>query len=139
MSNNFPQSPPLNEQLLQQMRMGIDIPLDPDMPEPKLPPSCVAGDPGSDNCLGLFYLVDVDVLETWAKNSNLKSGSLVAFVEEPEVTGDFRELPKISYENNCESRVLQFTVMIIEQLKNLIPGFYKLASRQRMVWCRHFI
>ena len=70
-----PQFPPLNEQFLQQRRIGIEIRLDPDTPEPEIPSSLVACDPGSDNSLGLFNRVDVDALETWAKNTNFMSGS----------------------------------------------------------------
>ena len=51
---NSPQSPPLQHQVPTQMRIGIEIHLDPDMPEPELTPSSVAGDDGSDNFLGLF-------------------------------------------------------------------------------------
>ena len=50
-----------------QMMIEIEIPLDPDMPEPELTPSPVAGDDGCDNFLGLFYRVDVEALEEWAK------------------------------------------------------------------------
>ena len=65
--NNSPQSPPLNEQVPQQMRIGIEILLNLDMPEPELSAFPVAGDPRWDNCLGLFYRVDVDALKTRAK------------------------------------------------------------------------
>ena len=58
------------------MRIGIAILLDPGMPEPELFPFPVVGDPGSDNFLGLFYQVDVDALETWAKTTKFMSGSL---------------------------------------------------------------
>ena len=54
-NRNSPQSPPLQDQVPNQMRIGIEIPLDPDIPEPELTPSSVAGDDGSDNFLGLFY------------------------------------------------------------------------------------
>ena len=80
------QSPPLKEQVPQQMRIGIEIPLDPDMTEPELSPSPVAGDPGSDNCLGLFYCVDVEALETCGDDTNFLSGSLGYSVEEPATT-----------------------------------------------------
>ena len=54
-NNSSHQSPPLNEQVSQQMKIGIEIPLDPDMPEPELTLAPVTVDPGSENCLGLFY------------------------------------------------------------------------------------
>ena len=66
-NNNSPQYPPLNGQIQQQVRVAVEIVLDPDMPEPEESHSPVAGDPGSDNCLGLFYRIDVDALETWDK------------------------------------------------------------------------
>ena len=66
-SNTSPQFPPLNEQVPQHTRSGIDIPLDRDMPEPQLSRSPVAGHPCSDNCLGLFNRVDVDAPQTWAQ------------------------------------------------------------------------
>ena len=75
------------------MRIGIEKLLDANMPEPELSPFPVAGDLGSDNCLGLFYRVEVDALETWAKNSNFMSGSFRYSVEQPEVTEDFRDFP----------------------------------------------
>ena len=59
---NSPQLPPLQDQLPNQMSIGIEI-LDPDMPEPGFTPSSVAGDDGSDNFLRLFHRVDVETLE----------------------------------------------------------------------------
>ena len=69
--NNCPQSPPLDKQTPQQMRIGIETSLDPNMPEFELSPSPVAGGPGSDYSLGLYYRVDGNELETWAKNTNI--------------------------------------------------------------------
>ena len=51
-NRNSPQSSPLQDQVPNQM--SIEILLDPDMPEPELTPSTVAGDDGSDDFLGLF-------------------------------------------------------------------------------------
>ena len=134
-SNNSPQSLPLNEQVPQQMRIGIEVTLD---PESELSPSPVTRGPGLDNWLGLFYRVDVDALEIWAKNTNIMSVSFGCSVEEPEVTEDLRKILKIMYRNNWEPRVLRFTDTIIEKLKSLLTGFCKVTSRQRTVWCRHF-
>ena len=53
-NKNSPQSPPLQDQVPNQMRIGIEIPPYTDMPEPELTPSPVAGDDGSDNFWGLF-------------------------------------------------------------------------------------
>ena len=136
-SINSLQSPSLKDHVPEQTRIGIEIYLDPDMPEPKLSLSLVAGDPGSDSCLGLFYRVDLDALETWAKKINFLSGSFGYSVEARETTEDFRDFPKILYGNIWESRVLRFIVMVLEQLKALVTGFYKLSSHQMTVWCRH--
>ena len=137
-SENSPESPPLNEQVPQQMRIGIEISLDPDMPEPQLSRSPLAGDQGSDNCLGLFCWVNVNALKTWAKVTKFMYGSFGYSVEEPEVTEDFREFFKFLYGINRESRVLCSTDRIIEQLEALLYSFSKVTSRQRTVWCRHF-
>ena len=85
-NRNSPQSPPLQDQVLNQMRMEIKIALDPDMPQPKLTPSPVAGDHGSNNFLGFFYRVDVEALEKWANLTSFMMGALGFSVEEPEIT-----------------------------------------------------
>ena len=58
------------------MGIGVEIPLDPDIPEPELTHSPIAGDHGSDNILGLFCLKDVEALEEWAKVTNFIMGVL---------------------------------------------------------------
>ena len=63
------------------MKIGIEIPLDPDMPEPELTPSPVAGDDGSDKFLKLFYRIDVEALEKWAKVTKFMMGGLGLSVE----------------------------------------------------------
>ena len=89
-NRNSPQSPPLQDQVPNQLRIGIEIPLDPDMLEPELIPSPVAGDDGSNKFLGIFYRVDVEALEEWAKVkilwwavliSSLKSHKLLQIFE----------------------------------------------------------
>ena len=75
-NNNSLQSPPANDQVHQLMSFGIEIPFDTDKTEPEQSRSPVTGDRGSDNCVGLFYRDDVDVLETTAKNTIFMSGSL---------------------------------------------------------------
>ena len=70
-NRNSPQPPPRQHRVPNQMRIGIEIPRVPDMPEPELTPSPVAGDDGSDNFLGPFYRVDLEALEDWAKVTNL--------------------------------------------------------------------
>ena len=94
------------------MRIEIENSLDPDMPKPELYPSPVVGNPGSDNCLGLFYRVDVYAVKTWARNTNFLSGSLGYSVEEPEVTEDFREFPRTLSGNIWESRMLRLLQLL---------------------------
>ena len=53
-NRNSPQSPPLQGQVANQMRIGTEIPLDPNMAEPELTFSVVVGDDGSDKFLGFF-------------------------------------------------------------------------------------
>ena len=80
---NSSQSPPLQYQVPNQMRIGIEIPLDPDMPEPELIPSPVAGDDGSDKFLEIF-------LPRWCRGSgrvgqskNFMKSGFGFLVEEP--------------------------------------------------------
>ena len=135
---NSPQSPPLQDQVPNQMRIGIEIPLDPDMPEPELTPSPVAGDDGSDKFLGLFYRVVEEALGEWAKVTNFMMGSLGFSVEEPEITSNLRDFNLIMYGNNCESRVVRYTTMVIEQLKAPLPGFCKMTNYQKTQWAERF-
>ena len=88
-NRNSPQSPPLQDQVPNQMRIAIEIPLDPDMPELELTPSPVAGDDGSDNFLGPFNCVDVKALEEWAKVTNFMMGVLVSQLKSPELPQTF--------------------------------------------------
>ena len=62
-NSNSQQSPPLKDQVLNQMGIGVEIALDPDIPKPEVTPSPVAGDHGSDNFLWLVNRADVEVLE----------------------------------------------------------------------------
>ena len=71
------------------MRIGIEILPNPDMPEPELTPSPVAGDDGFDNFWCLFYRVYLEALEEWANATNFMMGRLEFSVEEPEVTTNF--------------------------------------------------
>ena len=80
-NNNSFQSPRSDEQVPQQMSIGIENLLHPNMPEPQPSPSSVAGDPGSDKRLWEFYWFDVDALETWAEDTRIGFS-----VEEPKVT-----------------------------------------------------
>ena len=135
---NSPQSPPLQDQVPNQMRNGIKIPLDPDMPEPELTPSPVADDDGSDNFSGLFYRVEVEAPEEWAKVANFLVGGLGFSVEEPEITTKLRDFLLIMYENNREERIFRHTAMVTEQLKALITGFCKLTNYKKTQWAERF-
>ena len=137
-NRNSPQSPPLLDQVPNQIRMGIEIPLNPDMPEPELTPSPVAGDDGSENFLGLFYRVDVEALEEWANLTNFLMGGLGFSVEEPEITSNFRNFLLMMYENNWEKRILRYNTMNKEQLKALITGFCKLTNYRKTQWAVRF-
>ena len=85
-----PQSPPLQDQVPNQMKIVIEIPQDPDMPEPEMTPSLVAGNNGSDNFLGLCYRVDVEALEEWVVVTNFLMGGCASSVEKPEIISNFR-------------------------------------------------
>ena len=61
------------------MRIGIEIPLNPDMPEAELTPSPVAGDDESDISLGLFQRVEIEALQKWAKVTKFMMGGFVFF------------------------------------------------------------
>ena len=63
------------------------------MPYPELTLSPVAGDDGSHNFVGLFYRMDVEALEKWAKVTNFMKGGLGSSVEEPKNTTNFWWLP----------------------------------------------
>ena len=73
------------------MRIGIEIPLDPYMPEPELTPSPVAEDHGSNEFMGFFYRVVVEALEEWANVTNIMKGGLGSSVEISEITSNFRD------------------------------------------------
>ena len=110
------------------MRIGIEFRLDPDMPEPELTPSPVAGDHGSDNFLGLFYRVDVKALEEWANVTNFLMGGLGFKVEEPEITSNFRDFLLIMYRKYWEKRIFRCTTRIIGHLEAVMTGFCKLTN-----------
>ena len=96
-NRNPPQSLPLQDQAPNQMRFVIEIPLDPDMPEPELTFPTVSGDDGFDSFLGLFYRVDVKAPEEWANVTYFMVGVFVFSVEQPKVTSSFRDFLLIMY------------------------------------------
>ena len=89
-NRNSQQSPPLQDQVPNQMKIVIEILQDPDMPEPEMIPSPVAGNDGSENLLGLFYRVDVEALEEWAVVTNFLMGGFASSVEKSEIMSNFR-------------------------------------------------
>ena len=128
---NSPQSPPLQDQVPNQMRSGIEIPLVPHIAEPQLTPSTVAGHNGSDNFLGLFYQVAGEALQEWVNVANFMMGGLRFSVEDPKIKSNLRNFLLIIYGNNWEKRILRYTTIIIEQLKALISGFCILTNYQK--------
>ena len=116
-NKNSRQSPPLQDEVLNQMRIGIENPLDPDISEPELSPFLVAGDHRSDNFLKLFHRVEVEVVEEWADVKSCKMGGLGFSVEEPEVTSNFCVFLQLMNGKVCEKPIIRYTTMILEQLK----------------------
>ena len=79
---NSPQSPVLQVQVPNQMRIGIENPVDREMPEPEPTPSAVAGEDVSENFLGFFYRVNLEAPEEWANVTNFTMGGLGFSAEE---------------------------------------------------------
>ena len=92
-NNDSPRSPALNEQRLNNQRLGIEIPLGlPEhMPQQEMTPSSVAPDEDHDNFLGFQYRVDVEPLDEWATVTSFLRGSIGYVVQEPEITDDFKQ------------------------------------------------
>ena len=135
-NNNCPRSPPLNEQVPNNQRLGIGIPLGlPEhMPQEEMTPSPVVPDEDHDHFLGLYYRVDVEALDEWATVTSFMRGSIGYVVQEPEITDNFKQFLIIMYGSNWEKRVLSYETMIIEQLYALITGYSKLTSRLKWAW-----
>ena len=64
-NNDSPRSPPLNEQIPDNPRLGFEISLNlPEhMPQQETTPSAAAPDEDNDNFLGLYYRVDVEAMD----------------------------------------------------------------------------
>ena len=139
-NNDSPQSPPLNEQVPNNQRLEIDIPLGlPDyMPQEEMTPSPVVPDEGHDHFLGLYYSVDVEALDEWATVTSFMRGSIGYVVQEPEITDNFKQFLIIMYGSNWEKRILSYQKTIIEQLYALITGNSKLTSRIKQAWLAQF-
>ena len=90
-NRNSPQFPPQQDQIPQQMRIGIEVPLDFNMPElSELTHSPVAPDENNDNFFGLFYGVDVEVLTNWVDETLLMRSSIGYIMQETDITDDIR-------------------------------------------------
>ena len=139
-NNDSPRSPPLNEQMPNNQRLGIEIPLGlPEhLPQEEMTPSPVVPDEDHDHFLGLYYRVDVEALDEWATTTRFMRGSIGYIVQEPEITNNFKQFLIIMYGSNWEKRVLEYQVMIIEQLYALITGYSKLTSRIKRAWLDQF-
>ena len=137
-NRNSPQSPPLQDQVPNQMKIGVKVPLDPDMTELELVPSPVAGDDGSQNFLKFFYQVDAEALEELAKVTNFMMDGIGFSVEEPEITSNFLYIHLIVHKNKRAKRILPYTTVNIEQLKVLITGVCILTNYQKTQWAERF-
>ena len=91
-NKNSPQSPPLNDQVPKNPRMGIEIlsGLPEHLPQQEMTPSPVASDEINDKFLGLYYRVDLKALNDWTTVTHFMKGSIGLVVQEPQVTDDFR-------------------------------------------------
>ena len=139
-NNDSTRSPPLNEQVPNNQRLGIEIPLGlPEhMPQEEMTPSPVVPDEDHDHFLGLYYRVDVEALDEWATVTSFIRGSIGHVVQEPEITDNFKQFLIIMYGSNWAKRVLSYQTMIIEQLYALITGYSKLTSRIKRSWLAQF-
>ena len=92
-NNDSPLSPPLNEQVPNNQKLGFEIPLDlPEhMPQEEMTPSPVVPDEDHDQFLGLYYPVDVEALDEWATVTNFMRGSIGYVVQEPEITDNLKQ------------------------------------------------
>ena len=131
---------PLNEQVPNNQKLGIEIPLGlPEhMPQEEMTPSPVVPDEDHEYFLGLYYRVDVEVLDEWARVTKFMRGSIGYVVQEPEITDNFKQFLIIMYGSNWEKRILSYQTMIIEQLYALITGYSKLTSRIKRAWLAQF-
>ena len=139
-NNDSPRSPPLNDQVPNNQRLGIEIPLglQEHMPQEEMTPSPVVPDKGHDHFLGSYYRVDVEALEEWTTVASYMRGSIGYVVQEPENTDNFKQFVINMYGCNWEKRVLSYQTMIKEQLYALITGYSKLTSRIKRTWLAQF-
>ena len=131
---------PLKEQVPNNQRLGIEIPLGlPEhMPQQEMTPSPVAPHEDNDIFLGLYYRVDAEALDEWATVTSFMRGSIGYAVQELEITDDFKQFLIRMYGSNWEKRVLSYQTMIVEQLYALFTGYSKLSSRIKLAWLAQF-
>ena len=139
-NNDSPRFPPLNEQVPNNQKLGIEIllGLPEHMPQEEMTPSPVVPDEDHEYFLGLYYRVDVEVLDEWARVTKFMRGSIGYVVQEPEITDNFKQFLIIMYGSNWEKRILSYQTMIIGQLYALVTGYSKLTSRIKRAWLAQF-
>ena len=137
-NRHSPQSPSLQYQVPNQMSIGIEIPFDPDMPEPELTPSQVAGHDGSINFKGFFTEWTWRLSKSGLLQPTLWLGGLVFSVEEAEIATKFRDFLLFIYGNIWEKRNLSYITMVTEHLKALITSFCKLPKYHKTQWAERF-
>ena len=81
--------------------------------------------------------MEVEALNDWATVTSFIKGSIGFFVEEPEITDDFKQF-LIMCGINWEKRVPGYQMIIIEQLHALISGYSYLTSRLKRIWLEQF-
>ena len=135
-----PQSPPMREQIPNHPRLAIENPLGlaEQLPEQEMTPSPVAPNESDVNLLGLFYRVDIESLNDWARVTPSMRRSIGYLVQEPDVTEHFKQFLIIMYGSNWEKTVLPHQTMIVKRLFALITGFGKLTSRMKRAWLKQF-
>ena len=139
-NTDSPRSPPLNDQVPKNSRLGIKIllGLPKHMPQQEMTPSPIAPDEDNDNFLGVYYQVDAESLDEWATVTSFMRGSIGFVLQEPEITNDFEQFLIKMYSSNWEKRVLGYQTMIIEQFYALITGYSRLTSRLKRAWLAQF-
>ena len=105
-TNDSPQYPPLNDEVPNNPRLGIEIPLGlPEhMPQQEMTASPVAPDEDDDIFLGLYYRVVIEALDEWATVTSFMRGSIGFVVQEPEIRDDFKQLVITMNGSNWEKK-----------------------------------
>ena len=77
-------------------------------------------------------------MKDWATVTQFMSGSIGYVVQEPHVTGDFKQFFIIMNGSNCGKRVLADQTMIVEQVNALLTGYGKQTSSMKRAWLNQF-